>query len=600
MADLLRDLRGRQVLTQKQGRWTLGQPVPDLRRDLPESVRGMIQRKIDQLGEDDRRLLVAASVQGYELDSAVVARAVERDAAEVEERLDELDRVHAFVRAVREQEFPDGTLTLRYRFVHVLYQNAMYASLRPTRRASLSASVAQALLGYYGEKSEEIGAELALLLEVARDFSRAADYFLAAARNAARIFANQEAIALARRGVAMLASLPETPERARKELSLQITLGTPLMATMGFPAPEVERTYRRAHDLCRQIGETPDLFPALYGLWLFHATRAELPTARNLGEQLLRLAQRARDPALLLQAHHALGPTDVNAGDWTSAQVHLEQCISLYDPQEHRSHAFLYGGHDPGACCLGFAAQSLWMLGYPDQALEKSRKSLALARELSHPYSLAWTRLQVGTLHQFRRDSSETQEQAEALQGLSDEQGLPHHLAAGSILRGWALAERGHGEEGLAQMRQGLDASSMSPLFWRVHFLALLAEVSGRAGKIEEGLDALAEALRAVDDKGIGYYEPELHRLKGELLLARGPENSADAEACFRQAIAIARRQRARSLELRAVMSLSRLYHGQGKQDEVRPILAEIYGWFTEGFDTVDLREAKALLQVAS
>src|SRR5262249_37407947 len=150
---------------------------------------------------------------------------------------------------------------------------------------------------------------------------------------------------------------------------------------------------------------------------------------------------------------------EVNAGDWASAQVHLEQCISLYDPREHHSHAFLYGGHDPCACCLGFAAQSLWMLGYPDQALEMSRKSLVLARELSHPYSLAWTRLQVGTLHQFRRDSSETQEQAEVLQALSDEQGLPHHLAAGSILRGWALAERGHGEEGFAQMRQGLDAS---------------------------------------------------------------------------------------------------------------------------------------------
>lgn len=600
MVDLLRYLRDRQVLTQEGGRWALGRSVPDLQRDLPESVRAMIRRKIDQLGEDDRWLLVAASVQGCEFDSAVVARVLQRDAAEVEERLDELDRVHAFVRAVREQEFPDRTLTLRYRFVHALYQNDLYASLRPTRRVSLSASVAQTLLGFYGEKSEEVAAELAWLLEAARDFSRAADYFLVAARNATRVFANQEAVLLARRGVDLLASLPDTLERARKELSLQITLGTPLMATMGFPAPEVERTYRRAHELCRQIGETPDLFPALYGLWLFHTTRAEFPAARNLGEVLLSLAQRAQDPALLLQAHHALGPTDVNAGDWASAQRHLEQCITLYDPREHRSHAFLYGGHDPGACCLGFAAQSLWMLGYPDQALEKGRKSLALARELSHPYSLAWTRLQVGTLHQFRRDGSETQEQAEALQRLSDEQGLPHHLAAGSILRGWALAEQGHGDEGLALMRQGLDASSGSPLFWRVHFLALLAEVCGRAGEIEEGLNALAEALRTVDDKGIGYYEPELHRLKGELLLARGPENSADAEACFRQAVAIAHRQRAKTLELRAVTSLSRLYHGQGRQDEARPILAEIYGWFTEGFDTVDLREAEALLQVVS
>src|SRR5262249_36879870 len=280
-----------------------------------------IQRKIDQLGEDDRRLLVAASVQGYEFDTAVVARVLERDAAEVEDRLDELDRVHTFVRLGREQGFPDRTLTLRDGFGHVLYQNALCGSLRPTRRASLSAAVAQALLGLYGEKHGDVAAELALLLEAARDFARAADYFLAAARNATRIFANQEAVVLARRGVELLASLPDTPERARKELALQITLGTPLMATMGFPAPEVERTYRRAHDLCRQIGETPDLFPALYGLWLFHATRAELPTARDLGEQLLGLAQRAQDPALLLQAHHALGPTDVNAGDWASAQM---------------------------------------------------------------------------------------------------------------------------------------------------------------------------------------------------------------------------------------------------------------------------------------
>src|SRR5262245_45201172 len=221
MADLLRYLRDQQVLTQEQGRWTLGQSVPDLRRDLPESVRGMIQRKIDQLGEDDRRLLVAASVQGYEFGSRVVARVIERDAAEVEERLDELDRVHAFVRVVREQELPDRTLTLRCRFVHVLYQNALYASLGPTRRASRSAAVAQARLECCGDGGGGVAAELALLLEVARDFSRAADYFLVAAQNAAHICAHQEAGALARRGLDLLASLPDTPERARKELSLQ-------------------------------------------------------------------------------------------------------------------------------------------------------------------------------------------------------------------------------------------------------------------------------------------------------------------------------------------------------------------------------------------
>ena len=296
MVDLLRHLRDRQVLAQEQGRWVLAQTLPDLQRELPESVRSMIERKIAQLGEEDRRLLVAASVQGFEFEAAVVARALALDAADVEEQLERLERVHAFVRLVGEHEFPDRTLTLRYRFVHVLYQNALYASLRPTRRVSLSAAVAQAVVGYYGEKSVAVAGELALLLEAAREFTRATDYFLQAAQNAARLFANQEAVVLARRGLELLATLPDTPERARKELTLQLTLGPALKDTKGWTAPEVEETYTRAHELCEQVGETPDLFPALWGLWLFHMSRAEIPTARNLGEQLLSLGQRAARP----------------------------------------------------------------------------------------------------------------------------------------------------------------------------------------------------------------------------------------------------------------------------------------------------------------
>jgi TolB-like protein len=424
MADLLHYLRDRQVLTLEQGRWTLRESVPDLQRDLPESVRGMIQRKIDQLGEDDRRLLVAASVQGYEFDAAVVARVLERDAAEVEEQLDELDRVHAFVRMLREEEFPDGTLTPRYRFVHALYQNALYASLRPTRRALLSGSMAQALQGWYGEKSAEVAAELALLLEAARDFTQAADYFLVAARNAARVFANQEAVVLARRGIELLASLPDAPERDRKELALQITLGPALFATKDWTAPDVEKAYTRAHVLCRKLGESPDLFPALWGLFLFHIARGEIQTALNLGGQLLGLAERSQDPALLLQAHHALGPTYTLVGDWATARTHLDHAIAHYDRREHRTHAFLYGGHDPCVCCLSFAAKSLWMLGYPEQALQRGREALVLARELGHPASLAHTQLSVAILHQFRRDLSETLELADALQGLAADQGL--------------------------------------------------------------------------------------------------------------------------------------------------------------------------------
>src|SRR5690606_13418206 len=257
MVDLLRYLRDRQVLVEEEGAWELRQAVPDLRRDLPESVRGMIQRKIDQLTDSDRQLLVAASVQGYEFDSAVMARVLEREAADVEDRLDELGRVHAFVRIVCERMFPDGSFTVRYRFVHALYQNVLYDTLQPTRRASLSAAVAQALMAYFGKKCAEVAGDLAILLESGRDFAKAADYYLLAAENAARLFANQEAVLLARRGIEALANLPESPERARKELSLQITLGPALFATRDWTASEVETAYKRAKELCQELGESP-------------------------------------------------------------------------------------------------------------------------------------------------------------------------------------------------------------------------------------------------------------------------------------------------------------------------------------------------------
>jgi predicted ATPase len=601
MVDLLRHLRDRQVIAQDQGHWALAHSLPDLERELPESVRSMIERKIAQLGEDDRRLLVAGSVQGSEFEAGVVARALALDAADVEDQLERLERVHAFVRLVGEYEFPDRTLTLRYRFVHVLYQNALYGSLRPTRRASLSAAVAQALVGYYGEKVTDIAGELALLWEAAREFARAAYCFLQAAQNAARLFANQEAVVLARRGLEMLEALPDSPERAGQELALQIALGPPLIATVGWTAPEVERAYTRAQELCREVGETPQLFSALWGLWFFYMTSSQTQTARELGEQLLSLAQRAQDPALLLQAHHALGPTYLNTGDAVTGQVHLDQGISLYDAKQHRAHAFLYGGHDPGVCCLCLAAWGLWMLGYPEQALRRSREALALARELSHPTTLAHAQLSVGVFHQLRRDGAATKELAQLLVRLAAEQGLPTYGSGGSVLRGWALAEGGHADEGIAQILQGLAAWATIPLFyWRINFLPLLAEAYGRGGKAQEGLAVLAEALRAVEKTGACFYEPEMLRLKGELLLAGALENSADSEDCFRQAIDSARQQSAKSWELRAVLSLSRLYHQQGKKDEARSMLSEIYGWFTEGFETADLQEAKALLQAVS
>jgi predicted ATPase len=351
-----------------------------------------------------------------------------------------------------------------------------------------------------------------------------------------------------------------------------------------------------------------------------------LQLARELGEQLLRLAQQAQDAALLLVAHWALGVTLLQQGEMPLAREHVEQGIALYDPQQHRSLAFVYG-MDIGMTCRIFAAWVLWLLGYPDQALQRSHEAITLAQELSHPYSLSFALQFTAELHQFRREWRLAQERAEAAMALSAEQGFTLDLSRAVILRGWALAEQGQGEEGIAQIRQGLAA-------WREteakltgpYFLALLAEAYGKGGQVAEGLSVVAEALAAVDKAGERLWEAELYRLTGELTLQQSraslgqvqdksqtsqnksevphtqhltpsTQAEAEAEACFHQAIGIARHQQAKSLELRAVMSLGRLWQQQGETEEARKMLAEIYGWFTEGFDTKDLQEAKALLE---
>src|SRR5262249_785043 len=285
------------------------------------------------------------------------------------------------------------------------------------------------------------------------------------------------------------------------------------------------------------------------------------------------------------------GPSYLLGGEWSTALAHLEQGIALYDPQQHRLYAALYAGHDPGVCCLSHAAWCLWMLGYPDQALKKSTEALALARQLSDPTGLGYAHFVIGQFHQFRRDGTETLEHAEVVQHLAAEQGLPFYLAVGSTLRGWSLAQQGRAEDGLAQIRERLAAWSGAAPRSGNQFRAVFAEVCGKCGQVEEGLAVLAQALQWVEETGNCFCEPELHRLKGELLLALAPKSPTDAESCFRQAIASARRQKAKSLELRAVLSLSHLYHQQGKKKEARQILVEIYGWFTEGFNTADLQE---------
>jgi predicted ATPase len=326
---------------------------------------------------------------------------------------------------------------------------------------------------------------------------------------------------------------------------------------------------------------------------------AEYQVARELAEQGLSLAQRDQDPALMLVAHHALGTTAYFLGEVSLARAHLEQGMALYDLQQHHYLAFRYG-MDLGVWCLSYGAWPLWLLGYPEQALQRCQEALTLARKLAHPFSLTHALYYAAYLHYFRREEHAAQEQAETAMALASEKGFPQMVAAGMITRGWALAMQGQGEEGIVQLHQGMAAfRSAAGGLDRPRYLALLAEAYGQVGQIEAGLTTLAEALAVAHKTGGRYWEAELYRLKGELVLRRASPIE-EAEGCFRQALEIARQQQVKSLELRAVTSLSRLWQRQGKCDAARQLLAPIYGWFTEGFDTPDLREAKVLLEELS
>jgi len=367
------------------------------------------------------------------------------------------------------------------------------------------------------------------------------------------------------------------------------------MTTKGTAASEVEQTYARARALCAQVGETPQLFPTLRGLWQFYLSRGVLTTARELGEQLDWLAQHTAEPTLRLEAHAALGQTLLFLGEYTASRWHLER-IALTAPTAQRA-LVLRHGEAPGVACLVDVTLALWCLGFPAQAVRRSQEAQTQAQALAHPYSLALAHLFAAYLHCRRREALAVQAQAETLLTLATAHRFPLYVGFGACLQGWALAMQGQVEAGLTRLRQGLEAvlatgQTLSRPFW----LILLAEVAGRAGQLKEGFRRLTEALVALEASGREDLRTEVYRLRGEFLLRQAVPDVTQAEACFQQALAIARYQQARSWELRAAISLARLWQQQGQHTAARQLLAEIYGWFTEGFDTADLQEAKALL----
>ena len=594
---LVDDMMRQDVSQEQAAPWTPQGHHQALTIDVPESLRHLIEQQLEQVSPADQMLLEAASVAGAAFTIAAVAAVSEQTAAAIEARCEALARRGQFVRAGDLEAWPDGTVTARYHFLHALYQEVLYNRVSPGRRMRLHRDIGARKELSYGAQAQELAAELAVHFLRGRDPSRAVRYLYAAGENAQQRSAYPEAVSHLTTGLEVLQTLPDTPERRQHELAIRTALGPALVATQGYTAPDVEVVYTRAHELCQQAGEAPEQFPVLWGLWLYYDNRGALHTAGELGQQLLDLARRTGEPDVLLQAHHAMGNTLFWCGEFAAAQAHMDQALALYDPEQHWMQAFRYGGHDPGVCCLGHGAVALWIRGYPDQALRQSQNALRLAQKLSHPSSQAHALLLATRVRMLRQERPAVLKHAETIITLATEQGFAQPLASGTIRRGWALVVLGQHREGMAQLHQGISqlrtigAANTLP-----GYLASYAEACGQVGQSHAGLTVLDEALRLVHGHGGREYKAELYRLQGELLLAQSPEHHAEASALFYRALDIAQYQHAKAWELRIAMSLSRLEQRYGKQTESRQRLESVYSWFTEGFDTADLLEAKALL----
>jgi TOMM system kinase/cyclase fusion protein len=489
-----------------------------------------------------------------------------------------------------------------YTFKHALIQDAAYGSLLRTTRLQYHRHIAQALTEHFPATVETAPELLAHHYTQASMMAEAVPCWLRAGQRALHASANREAIAHLTTGLDLLADLPAGQERAGVELQFRLTLGPAYMAIRGYAAPEVEACYQRARELCRELGDTPQLVPVLHGLWTYHIVRAQHTSAFALGEQVLQLGAATNDDGLLLQGNMEVGWSHFFLGELEQAREHLERVLALYDHERHSSHAFTYGDN-PATSARSALASVLWLLGYPDQALRCSEENLAILRSLvEHPYSVAFGLTVAAFLRQYLGDPSAARALAEEAVVISEAHGLAFIGSMASMFEGWARTREGELDEGMAQMRRGLAAQlATGAELARPYWLWLLAEACQRTGAAREGLALLDDADAAVEHTHDRYWAAEIHRLRGRLLLATAePTAPASAEACYRRALEVARRQGARSLELRAAVSLSRLWQAADRHDEARELLAPIYERFTEGLDQSELREAAALLDELS
>lgn len=590
LEESVRTLVEMNVLGGERGNYRLAKPIASIQ--VPASVQAVLAARIDRLALEAKQLLQCASVIGKDFPFALLQGVVELSDENLRRELGHLQAAE-FIYETR--LFPD----LEYTFKHALTHEVAYGSLLQERRRALHARIVEAIEKLYADRLIEQVERLAHHSVRAELWEKTVEYLHQAGKKAAIRSATQEAIAYFEQALEALEHTPESRSRIEKAIDIRVDLGPVLIATKGFQEPDVEENYSRARALCEQFGETPQLFPVLWGLAMARNLRGELRVGRELGDRLLVLAERANDPALLLEAHHAGWGNLSILGELTSAWFHLEQGFAIYDQQKHKHHAFLYGGHDPGVCCGYHAAEVLWLLGYPDHALRRSTDSLALARELSHPSTMSFALSWAAWFHQYRGERRAVRARVEEGMTLATDQGFSSRRVQAPFLQGWLLVEEGHEQAGITEMAKILAADRTREVSgrWIAQYAALLADAYRKSGRTIEGLKVVTEEQSRVQISGARFYQAEVHRIKGELLLTQDTPDEHQAEACFQDALKIARRQSAKSLELRGAMSMSRLWQRQGKKAEAQNLLAEVYGWFTEGFDTADLKQAKLLLE---
>jgi DNA-binding winged helix-turn-helix (wHTH) protein/predicted ATPase len=597
VVNVLEDLVARGALVEHDGRWSVRPAQGAGVLGIPEGIRRTIERQIERLAADERRLLEVASVLGA-CSAASVAAGAEAAVDEVEACVGALARQHRFVREGASVEWPDGTVSAGFEFLHALYRDVLHERLSPARRAEVHRRIGVRLESAYGGRAAEIAAELAVHFDQARDAGRAVVYLQHAAETDRRRSAHREAESPYRRALALLEELPASPRRDEREVALRIGLGSVLMATIGFGAPEVEQTYASAHALCRKLGATPQLFPALFGLWLFYLGRGDLGATSELADDLIELARQSGDPALLLQGHHARWATAFSAGDLEATQAHAREATAIYDRDRHSAMAATYGSHDAGVCALIFSARAEVLAGRAETAARTIDEALALARELAHPFSLALALVFAAAVHQVRRDAAASRAHAVEAGSIAREQSFRLLQAWADSFDGWALARSGVTEAGLAAMRAAVeDARRIGSGLFLPLMYSLLAETELACGLPQEALRSVDEAFAVVARTGERTHLAELHRLRGELRLQLSRDGDGDGVADLETALAVAKEQGAKQLALRASLSLARTRSALGRPGEARALVTRAQREITEGLELPDLREAAAFLE---